>query len=82
MIRGGIICLVLTWYSYGLLAWIILGWIQVPTDHALGRVRGALDTIIMPLVLPLRRVIPPLRVGGVALDLSVLVIFLAIGLIC
>ncbi len=82
MIGGGIICLVLTYYSYALLAWIILGWIQVPSDHVLGRVRGFLDTIILPLVMPLRRVIPPLRIGGVALDLSVLVLFFAIGIIC
>ena len=80
--RNTIICTVLTYYSYALLIWIILGWIQVPTDHVLGRIRSALDTIILPVVMPLRRVIPPLRLGGVALDLSVLVVFFAISIIC
>ncbi|GAA2541714.1 YggT family protein [Winogradskya consettensis] len=34
-----------------------------------------------PILAPVRRVIPPLRAGGVAIDLSFIVVFLAIVLI-
>jgi YggT family protein len=34
-----------------------------------------------PILAPVRRVIPPLRVGGTAIDLSYIVVFLAIVLL-
>lgn len=37
-----------------------------------------LDRIIYPVILPLRRVIPPLRIGGALLDLSPIVLLLGI----
>jgi YggT family protein len=37
-------------------------------------------TVTDPPVKALRRVIPPLRLGGVALDLSILVLFLALAI--
>jgi YggT family protein len=77
-----LVCQVLNLFTLALLAWVILSWIRVPYDHPVGKVHRALDKMIMPIVLPLRRVIPPLNLGGVSLDLSVLVIFLAINLIC
>jgi YggT family protein len=53
----------------------------VPYDHPIGRLHRSLDKIVMPVVLPLRRVIPPIRLGGIALDVSVIVIFIALNLI-
>jgi YggT family protein len=38
----------------------------------------AVYTVTDPPVHALRRVIPPLRLGGVALDLSVLILFIAV----
>jgi YggT family protein len=38
----------------------------------------AVYTVTDPPVNALRRVIPPLRLGGVALDLSVLILFIAV----
>ena len=37
-----------------------------------------LASICEPVLRPIRRIIPPVRVGGVGLDLSVLVVFLVI----
>jgi YggT family protein len=76
-----IVCLAFRLYAYALLGWVILSWIRVPYDHPLSKVNRFLDKIIMPVVLPLRRVIPPLNLGGVALDLSVLVIFFGLQIL-
>jgi uncharacterized protein YggT (Ycf19 family) len=55
--------------------------VQVSSVHPLGRVQVFLDRIIYPVILPLRRVLPPLRLGGMALDLSPLVLMLGISLL-
>lgn len=79
---GLLICQILNLFTLALLAWIVLSWIRVPYDHPIGKVHRFLDRMIMPIVLPLRRVIPPLNLGGVSLDLSVLLIFIVINIIC
>lgn len=77
----GIIDLALQLYLYAVIGWVILSWIQVSSGHPLGRVQAFLDRIIYPVILPMRRVIPPLRIGGGALDLSPIVLIIAIGLL-
>jgi len=76
-----IICLLLQIYFLAVLAWVVLSWVQVSSVHPLGRVQVFLDRIIYPVILPLRRVLPPLRLGGMALDLSPLVLMLGINLL-
>ncbi|MGB8361996.1 MAG: YggT family protein [Acidimicrobiia bacterium] len=71
----------LTIYFYAVFAWVILSWIHVSSVHPLGRLRTFLDRIIYPLILPLRRVIPPIRIGGGALDLSPIVLLLGIQIL-
>jgi YggT family protein len=68
-------------YLYAVIAWIILSWIRVSPDHPVARVSVFLDRIIYPVLLPLRRVIPPLRLGGGLLDLSPIVLILAIQIL-
>jgi YggT family protein len=68
-------------YFYAVFVWVILSWIRVSSTHPLGRVQTFLDRIIYPVILPLRRVIPPIRLGGGALDLSPIVLLLAIQLV-
>jgi YggT family protein len=38
-------------------------------------------TITEPVLAPVRKVLPPLRVGGVSIDLAFIVVFLLIGII-
>lgn len=77
----GILCLLLQLYALAVLAWIVLSWVQVSSVHPLGRVQVFLDRIMYPVILPLRRVLPPLRLGGMALDLSPLVLLLGLSLL-
>jgi len=45
------------------------------------RARAALHKVTEPVLAPVRRVLPPVRVGPVAIDLSILVIFLGIAIL-
>jgi YggT family protein len=78
---GGVLILILQIYFYAVLAWVILSWIPTSSDHPLGRVNVFLDRIIYPVILPLRRVIPPLRLGGGRLDLTPIVLLIGIQLL-
>lgn len=77
----GLIDTALLIYFYAVFAWVILSWIPTSSTHALGRVRTFLDKIIYPVILPIRRVIPPIRLGGGALDLSPIILLIGIQLI-
>lgn len=73
-----VVVFVLQIYWFAVIAWIILSWIPVSSDHPLGRLSVMLDRITYPIILPLRRVIPPLRLGGAMLDLSPIVLLIGI----
>lgn len=81
MTIGGVLLLLLQIYFYAVLAWVILSWIPTSSTHPLGKVNVFLDRIIYPVILPLRRVIPPLRLGGGMLDLSPIVLLIGIRLL-
>lgn len=77
----GLICGALSVLQLVVLAWVILSWIPVSSDHPVGRLQISIDRVINPVVRPIRRFIPPLRLGGGYLDLSPLVLILGIALI-
>lgn len=68
-------------YVLVLIARIILEWIPVSYDHPLNKVKGALRSVTDPVLIPLRRIIPPVRAGGAALDLSPLILIIGLQLI-
>ena len=68
-------------YVLVLIARIILEWIPVTYGHPLEKVKQGLRTITDPVLIPLRRLIPPVRAGGMALDLSPLILIIGLQLI-
>lgn len=68
-----------------LLARVVGSWVRVLAGP--GRRRGvhlietALARVTNPVLEPVRRVLPPLRLGSVALDLSVPVVLLALAML-
>ena len=56
-------------------------WIRVSSEHPLGKLQVALNKTIYPVILPIRKVIPPLRLGGAMLDLSPIVLLIAIQIL-
>jgi len=68
-------------YAYVVLARVILEWIPVSYDHPLARVRSVLRAVTDPLLTPLRSIIPPVRMGGMALDLSPMILMIVLFLL-
>ena len=80
----GIICLLLTLYLFVLLARVIVSFVQaygrVPYSGPLRRVIDILYALTEPLLRPIRGLLPPVRMGGIGLDLSILILSIAIGI--
>jgi YggT family protein len=75
-----IISTALTAYWYVLLLYVILSWVPRPPDALRPLVVGV-NRLVEPVALPLRRVVPPLRLGMVALDLSVLILLIGTNIL-
>jgi YggT family protein len=65
-------------YLVVLLVRILLTWVPVNPWSRLAKVIGWLGVITDPLLRPLRRIIPPLRLGGMLLDLSPIILIFAV----
>lgn len=80
------ICLILQLYLIALFARIILSWFPISPGSPLAPIFSALYTITEPVLGPIRRAIPPVRMGAMGLDLSpiiVIVLFQVIqGALC
>ena len=75
------LCTLIDLYVLVLFGRIILSFFEVPSDHPVGRIRSILASLTDPVLVPLRRVIPPVRMGPAALDLSPLVVLLGLSLL-
>jgi YggT family protein len=75
-----IVSTALQFYWYILVLHVIFSWVPRPPDAIRPLVIGV-ARLVDPLAVPLRRAIPPLRLGMVALDLSILVLLLGTSLL-
>lgn len=76
-----LICLLLQLFMYVLFARMILSWFPMPPDGFLASVNRALFTVTEPVLGPVRSVVPPVRTGAMAFDLSPVIVFVAIILL-
>ncbi len=80
-----IIAALLNLYVLILLGYVVLSFVtayaRLEYDSPVYKVQKVVNALCDPVLNPIRRVIPPVRVGGVGLDLSVLVVFLVIDAI-
>ncbi|MDG1366033.1 MAG: YggT family protein [Acidimicrobiales bacterium] len=81
MVIGSVLCTVVWIYFLILIGRILLSWFPIDPNGSMATVAGFLYLATDPILQPLRRVIPPLRIGNVALDLSVLIVIFAINLV-
>jgi len=75
-----ILCIVLTIFWIVLFVRVIVSWAYLfgfrrPLSGPVRGILDLLDDVTEPVLRPLRAVIPPVRAGGMGLDLSVLVAF-------
>jgi YggT family protein len=82
----GVLCIVITAYTIILFVKVIVSWAVMfgfrPPISGPGRVVfDLLDDVTEPVLRPLRALIPPIRAGGVGLDISVIVAFVILAVL-
>ncbi|HEV3225879.1 MAG TPA: YggT family protein [Acidimicrobiales bacterium] len=73
-----LICVALQLYVIVVFARVIFSWFPVTPGSALEGVYDVLQMLTEPVLGPLRRALPPVRLGGMGLDLSPLIALLGI----
>lgn len=64
-----------------ILAWILIGWFpSYPSNRVFQVIYDAVKNIVDPIMMPIRSRIPPLRLGGFALDLSPIIALIALSI--
>jgi YggT family protein len=74
----GIIVFVLEAYLVILLLRAVLSWFPLNPDGFGATVQRGLYAVTEPVLAPLRSVLPPMRMGGMGLDLSPMIVMFAI----
>ncbi len=64
-----------------LVARIIMSWFPIEPNSGMASVYGFLHAVTEPVLGPIRRLIPPVGMGGMGLDLSPLIIFFGISIL-
>jgi YggT family protein len=81
-----LLCVVLTVYTILLFVRVIISWsylfgFRPPYSGPLRTILDLLDDVTEPVLRPLRALIPPIRAGGVGLDLSILIAFVILAVL-
>jgi len=76
-----VVCYLLQLYILLVVAAIVLSWFRVPGDHPVAKVQRGLRKLMDPLLLPIRKVVPPLRTGTFAIDLSAIILIVGLQII-
>ncbi|HJQ93138.1 MAG TPA: YggT family protein [Candidatus Thermoplasmatota archaeon] len=69
-----IVCRLIQAYIIILFARIILSWFPIEPGGGMSTVYGFLYTLTEPVLGPIRRIIPPIGMGGMGLDLSPMIV--------
>jgi len=73
-----IVAVVLQLFLLCLLGRMILSWFPSSGSGPMETVRSVLFAVTEPVLSPIRSILPPVRLGGIGLDLSVTIVFLVI----
>ncbi len=73
-----LIAVVLQLFLLCLLGRMVLSWFPSSGTGPMETVRSVLYAITEPVLAPVRSLLPPVRLGGLGLDLSVTIVFIVI----
>jgi YggT family protein len=80
-----LVCGILRLAIWLIIAWIVLSYVvsfgRLGFDHPVRRLYDGLTKAIEPVMRPIRSVVPPVRIGGTALDLSPLILIIGVNLL-
>jgi YggT family protein len=68
-------------FVFCLLGRIVLSWFPPSGPGPLESIRQVLFRITEPVLGPIRRLLPPVRMGGMGLDLSPMIVFLVLQIL-
>ena len=76
----GVLCVVLTAYWIILLIRVLVSWaylfgLRPPISGPFRTLLDLLENVTEPVLRPIRALIPPIRAGGMGLDLSIIIAF-------
>jgi YggT family protein len=77
-----LICAVLRIYVLVIFARVIFSWVRVTPGTPVASIYSVIYNLTEPVLGPLRRAIPPMRMGAAAIDLSPLILIIGVQLIC
>lgn len=72
---------VLELYVIILFARALISWFPMHAGSPLLPVVRVLDRLTEPVLAPVRRILPPLRAGGMAIDLSIIIVILVLQVV-
>ena len=74
-------CLILYLYLLAMFGRIILSWFPISPESPMASVFSFLYSITEPVLGPVRRLLPPVGMGGMGLDLSPIIVTFALQLL-
>lgn len=75
-----VVCLALQVLLILLIVYVVFSWIPRPPDPVVPFARWV-TRIVSPVLEPIRRISPKVQLGGVGLDLSVIILFFGIAIV-
>jgi YggT family protein len=81
-----VLCVVLTAYTIILFVRVLVSWAYLfgfrpPYSGPFRTILDLLEDVTEPVLRPLRALIPPIRAGGVGLDLSIIIAFVILAVL-
>ena len=77
-----IVCIAIDVVFWGIIVWIVLSYVvafgRLSFDHPVRKVYDFLSRFVEPVLRPFRNLLPPVRIGGAALDLSPLILIIGL----
>ena len=78
---SSLVCSLLQLYMLVLLVRVVMSWFPISPHGAGATLGGFLYLVTDPVLVPLRRILPPIHMGAMAVDLSPVVAFFGISLL-
>lgn len=78
---SGILCNLAIIYLLAIFGRILFTWIPISPDSPVAVVQTILVRVTEPVLGPLRRALPPLRIGNFAIDLSPIIVIIALQIV-
>ena len=78
---AGLLSLVLLLFQIVLIARVIVDWVIIAgrgDNEWVERIRGITHALTEPVIRPVRRLVPPARLGATSIDLAFTIVFIAV----